>query len=225
MSIIYFAIPVAPADVARAGRTFALWQSRGYRTAAVLDNGAPYPPEHCDMTLWAHEYRGWARAVNLLAGSLVYDWLVTGGADVLPDERYTAQQIAAECGARFGGTLGVMQPAGDSFGAIAAPAVDGMRACVSPWIGREWIRKTYGGRGPMHDGYRHCYADGELWSVARRAGRLWWRGDLSQYHDHWTRRGDAQPAHLAAQAEAHGQADKALYFARLAAGFEGSEVT
>jgi hypothetical protein len=211
--VIVFAIPVASDDVERAGETFRRWREMGYATAAMVD-GPPAVP-NCDC--YPNDYTGWASAVNWLARRLDFDWLVTGGADVLPDPIHAADQIAAECVDHFRGTFGVMQPAGDQYGAIATRT-----ACVSPWMGREWCQRINGGLGPLWAGYRHFYADASLMDVAERLGRLWWRPDLSQFHDHWARRGDAPPDHIQHAAEANA-ADKALYEQRKRDGFPGSE--
>lgn len=109
-----------------------------------------------------------------------------------------------------------MQPAGDRYGAIETKT-----ACVSPWIGREFREKVYAGRGPFHEGYRHIYADAELMAVAERLGCLWWRSDLTQYHDHYARRGERRPKHLQHVIDEVVE-QQALFDERMAAGWPGA---
>lgn len=214
---VVFAIPVATDDIEQAGRTFALWHERGYRTAALIDPESA-EPKNCDFLIIADEYRGWASAVNqLCAAHPKAEWIVTGGADILPDPDHTAGDIASLCNAHFGGTFGVMQPAGDKYGALAGNAT---LAAVSPWMGREWRQRINGGRGPVWDGYWHFWGDSELAAVAERVGAFWLNPNVKQYHDHWARRGERQPAHLQRAAQMNA-ADKDLYHTRLAHGFPG----
>jgi len=192
MPDVWFAIPVAASEVWRASETFARWCERGYRCAALIDNGSR--PDNAALTIGVNDYRGWSWAVNRLASALMsqgVDWIVTGGADVWPDPDRTAPEIAAECEQRFGGTYGVMQPTGDKWGASHE-----RKACVSPWIGREWCEQAYGNGKPLHEGYAHYYADGELMDLAAMRSRLWWRDDLCQFHDHYLRRHEQTPEHL-----------------------------
>jgi hypothetical protein len=223
MSTVLFAIPVARTVVPEAHRCFELWKKMGYRTAALVEMETEDPG--ADSVLRVPEYRGWAWAVNLLARSqwfhwdFCYDWLVTGGHDVHPDPRMRAEDIAIRCEREFNGTFGVMQPAGDAYGALEH---DPILACVSPWIGREFVCQVNRGKGPLWEEYHHFYADGELMHVARRLGvlRVW--KDLSQYHDHYLRRGEGAPAHLL-KGQGLVQQDAATYARRMATGFPGSE--
>jgi len=110
-------------------------------------------------------------------------------------------------------TFGVMQPTGDRFGErsdyhpfIARP---NMLACVtcagmeaddrhlkgayidrsagSPWIGAEFARRMYGGRGPLCEEYWHMFDDTELQEVATMLGVFCQRRDLIHFHQHWGR--------------------------------------
>lgn len=219
-SRIVFAIPVASDCIDKASAYFAQWKKMGYATAALLDTDGDGVPENCDVSLRCNSYEGYAWAVNVLADMLTlpefggYDWLIIGGHDVLPDPNYYAGTIAEECLSHFGGTFGVMQPCGDAYGALADKS-----ACVSAWIGADFCKRF----GPLHSGYFHFWADTELKEVAEREGVLWWRDDLTQYHDHHLRhpkaKGDpSHPPHLS-RAVSHHDADKALFEARKTAGF------
>jgi hypothetical protein len=216
---VWFAIPVASSQVAYANATFQRWKAKGYRTAALIDPGSQCPD--CDMVVACGVYRGWAWAVNRLISHLPpFAWAVTGGHDVYPDPDKAADAIAAECVEHFRGTLGVMQPTGDSYGALAGSEP---LACVSPWIGAEFCRRANRGKGPLWEGYPHYHADGELMLVAQRLGRMWFRPDLVQYHDHYLRRGEDAPQHLE-RWQATCSASAALYRRRQADGFPGSEL-
>lgn len=99
-------------------------------------------------------------------------------------------------------TFGVMQPTGDRWGENEpwarvqypnAPAyID--RICGSPWMGREFCRRMYSGKGPLFEGYRHMRVDEELQEVAKKLGVLWQRRDLIHYHDQWMRDCEGDPA-------------------------------
>lgn len=151
-------------------------------------------------------------------------WFVTGGDDYIPDLVYTPEEIAEQCGSHFydpllgrAATFGVMQPTGDRWGMGVCCTCGGCgyfatgpwlcqdcvgtgqsalldRICGSPWIGREFARRMYGGNGPMFEGYYHNFADEELQQVARRLGVLWQRRDLIHYHRHHARVSDIATA-------------------------------
>jgi hypothetical protein len=216
---VVFAIPVAADDVVQAGNTFARWKEQGYSTAALVDHEQYV--DHCDHLMHVDQYKGWGWAVNLRClGFPDAEWIVTGGADILPDPNHTAGDIAAICTAHFNGTFGVMQPSGDPYGALA-PDVK-VLAATSPWLGRDWRRRINGGRGPLWEGYWHFWGDGELAAVAKRLDAFWLNPAITQYHDHWARRGGNEPAHLE-RAKQMNSADRKLYNTRLAEGFPGHE--
>src|SRR5690349_13490060 len=199
-SKVWFAIPVAQACVDEAQRTFEEWNALGYNCIALV-NG-PKHPENC-VCREVSTYLGWAWATNLLAEFLgsQFDWLIAGGHDVFPHPDLKAAEISAQCTEHFKGTFGVMQPCGDAYGALADKS-----ACVSAWIGRKFCTK----HGPFHEGYYHFWADTELKHVAEIENSLWWREDLSQYHDHHLRKPGARPTHLR-EANARAKADGALF--------------
>jgi len=122
-----------------------------------------------------------------------------------------------------------MQPTGDrwaegQWGFQNAP-ID--RVAGSAWIGREFALRAYGGDGPLWPEYRHMFPDEELQCVAEKLGVFWQRRDLTQFHNHWGRNGNAadMPTFLAeANSREHWDKYKALFEARKAAGFPGHEV-
>lgn len=182
-------------------------------------------------------------------------WIVGGGDDYMPDVNLRAEELAEDCceyfskrvwrdlphpdidGAITSGprpTFGIMQPTGDrwgdspaarqQYGADRGAYLD--RICGSPWMGREWVQRSYGGRGPMHEGYFHYYADEELQEVAQSAGVLWQRRDVIQLHEHWGRKDDATEADMPEWyrriVNPDWQRSQELFSARKAAGFPGA---
>ena len=176
-------------------------------------------------------YPGYAKAVNaVIADRLIRDpeaeWFVIGGDDTEPDMNHTAEEIARQCreyfagrsgGARFdpktvqmsvsefeqSRTFGVMQPTGDRFANACIEKVAG-----SAWIGREFARRAYGGKGPLWPEYTRFFMDEELQEVATRWGVFHQRRDLIHLHRHYMRESDALdagairteiPEHLKAQ--------------------------
>ncbi len=232
------------------GGTIPLWRQMGYKVA-VLRQGDPID---CELQIPTGEYRGWAPSVNLLAKWVVeHDrsalWIVTGGDDYEPDQAKTPEQIAFECFEHFvnphpGGcfldaTFGVMQPVGDRWGDTPASRkqygenrgayID--RIAGSPWFGREWVNRAYGGNGPMFAGYRHMYADEELLEVATKLGVYWPRRDLIQLHQHWGRRPGDEFATMAdcpdflhqVNTPQHWHESQKIFVERKAAGWPGHE--
>ncbi len=226
------------------GGTIPLWRERGYKVA-VLRQGEPID---CEIHIPTDEYRGWAPSVNLLAKFVVArdptaEWIVSGGDDYEPDMSRSPEWIAEECKSYFrcvkrqwDVTFGVMQPTGDRWGDSAdtrrqygenrGAYID--RIAGSPWMGREWVKRAYGGNGPMHAGYKHMYADEELKEVAEKLGVYWPRRDLIQLHRHWGRKMSATMADCPDfmqpyNTPQHWHESKKLFEERKAAGWPGSE--
>lgn len=218
----------------------------GYFVALQRDPGAE--PVDCDY-LVVKPWEGYARACNSLIKDIMAmdesaQWFVLGGDDTDPDQNYRADEIAEYCVAHFGinyrdvcdgyikplsTTFGVMQPTGDRF---AGGSID--RIAGSPWIGREFCERAYGGNGPLWHEYRHMFEDEELRDVALKLGVYWTRPDLTHLHHHFMRASNdinspavnkPIPPHLIeANSPAHWNKFKALYERRKAAGFPGHEV-
>ena len=221
---VWYTIPsVRPPDEAMAA--LSRWVSRGYKVAVQRDEDATsLPVDLC----WHGPYKGYANAVNKLVMMVLErdpecEWVVTGGDDVLPDPDHDPAVIAAELMEHFGGTLGVMQPTGDRYMEDDSGRCAAERVCISPWMGREFCERSYGGDGPLWHEYFHEFVDEELHGVARMLGVLWHRPDLNQYHAWWGREGKEQPEHLKHLA-ARWDGAKALFERREAAGFPGSEL-
>lgn len=223
---VWFCIPSARAN----GGTALDWKRAGYKIALCRDQ-----EDNCRELLSAdglvivRPYEGYSQSVNdlvrlVLALDPECDWCVTGGDDTLPDPNPPGQ-IARELTAHFGGTFGVMQPTGDRW---ANGSID--RICGSPWMGREFCERAYGGNGPMFGGYRHMFNDEELQAVALKLGCFLQRRDLTHYHEHFCRQGEGvnwaapPPAFLrAANSPEHWKRYGALFQQRKAAGFPGHE--
>lgn len=213
---VWFAIP-SKRPKREAQPIIDLWRERGYSVAIFRDEGDE--PLDCDLQMTG-PYLGWPASVNTLAAEIMArdpeaEWIVTGGDDTEPDQR-PGPEIARECTEHFGGTFGIMQPTGDGHG------IDTI--CGSPWLGREWCRRGYGGQGPLWAEYRHMFADNDLQYVALKLGILWQRPDLTHKHRHWSFERRAMPAWMAeANSPHHWQKYGTVWRRRHAEGYPGHE--
>jgi len=244
---VWLTIPSArPVD--DVAQLVASWQERGYRVALQRDERPREQASQEAAALGAEivifkPYAGYSQACNVLVERVLTDtadadWVICAGDDTLPDPHTRADAIVMECFEHFGGTtFGVMQPTGDRWGDTAysrakfgrdrGALID--RVAGSAWIGREFVQRTYGGRGPMWPEYFHMFNDLELQEVAEQLGVFWQRRDLTQLHNHCERQEFAgQP--LApppefmqrAYSKDNWTAMRAIYLARKAASFPGA---
>lgn len=223
------------------------------KTGLPLTEQQTYPPD------W-NEYPGYALAVNSLIKEVLKrdpgaQWFIAAGDDTLPDPNHTPEEIARQCSRHFGethqqfrmehvvsniplpkqpsvrmpwSTFGVMQPTGDRF---AGGSID--RIAGSPWIGREFAERMYGGNGPYWHEYRHMWVDEEIMCVAQKLGVFWQRPDLIHKHNHFMRESDAInspavrkpiPPHLVeANSSQHWEHYGAIFRRRKAQNFPGHE--
>ncbi len=237
MSNVWFAIPSARPD----GGTARLWRDKGYNVALWIDQGAPEPSCANMVVRSQGAYPGYGAAMNALVKEVLSrdprcDWVVTGGDDIDPDPNGYPEAIARSCSIYFGlskmilfgeteipMTFGVMQPTGDRWGDQNGVYID--RICGSPWLGRQFCERMYGGTGPYWPGYRHMFVDEELFNVATKLGCLWQRPDLTHMHHHIHRDGrGVVPEFLqyAYGAQHWGEAST-LFESRRRAGFPGYE--
>ncbi len=212
---VWFAIPSANPDKCRA--TLPAWRDMGYQVA-ILQNWerATIP---ADIVEWTDEYPGWGGSINHLVKRVVpksATIIVSGGDDMLPDPNLTASEIAEQFYERFPDGFGVMQPHGDDW-------ADTVSYCGSPWFGRAFADTMYRGHGPMWPGYRHNWADLELYWVARGMNALWTRDDLTQRHEHFWRTGEERPAYWERNVGPNDKADVQLYISRMWQRFPGHE--
>lgn len=179
----------------------------------------------CDLALYTSTYKGYAQSINTLVKHVLVvdkraDWLVIGGDDYWPSNDHNPATVALDCFIRFRSSFGVMQPTGDRYG---NGYID--TAAASAWMGREWCERMYQGRGPLCEEYAHMFTDTELQEVAQKLGVFWQRRDITQYHDHWTRKENSTcPTYL--EEVTHGETnkkDRATYLQRREAGFPGHE--
>lgn len=223
---VWFCIPSAR-PAAEAVSVLNEWKKAGYKIA-LLRQGENI--HGADLSIPADKYLGWARSINVLAAEVLRvdpaaNWIVSGGDDTLPDTNHP-EHIAADCFQHFNGTFGVMQPTGDRW---AGGSID--RICGSPWLGREFCKRMYGGRGPMYQEYMHMFGDEELHYVASKLGVLWQRRDLSHLHKHYFRTDKDGvnysakiPAHMVEwNGRRHWTESQGLFQARKFAGFPGHE--
>lgn len=190
---------------------------------------------------------------DIMANSTHAQWFVAGGDDYWPDPNKRADEIAEECGEYFGmrpdlawwgedsiskrmhkramgwgyqdSTFGVMQPTGDPWSDSNGRIIE--RIAGSPWLGREWCRRAYGGDGPLPPYYKHNFADEELQLVAQNLGVFWQRPDLVQEHRHWGRPGKPggyRPSWWNTQCGSDFGVARELFEQRKAAGFPGHEL-
>jgi hypothetical protein len=217
------------------------WKDMGYGIALVRQGEETHL---ADVQVLVPEYCGWARSINALCARVFGSdrealWCVGGGDDTLPDPAKHADRIASECCRHFGvggpldefvsvrgenisPTFGVMQPTGDLWSDSKGIIIE--RFAGSPWIGRDWAWRAYGGNGPLYEGYKHNWADEELQNVAIKYGAFWQRPDLCQRHVHWQRAGveRARPAYAQMIADDY-KVSKPLFEQRQADGWPGSE--
>lgn len=221
MTTVWYAIPSAR-PVAEAEMHLAKWRALGYKLAIFRDH---VESVSCDLELRG-TYPGYYAAINRLVAQILKNdpdaqWIVSGGDDTDPDLSHTPGDIATQCVAHFGGTLGVMQPTGDRWGDRGHVYAENVAG--SPWLGREWCERAYQGKGPVCEEYRHYYGDEELQVVAKMLGRFEQRQDLIHYHDHYLRSKGVRPR-FHANANRLFAADGAIFKARKGRSFPGSQL-
>lgn len=223
MSSVWICIP----SVRPGGGTLPAWREKGYRIAIVRQG--PSVPE-ADIEIPTSSYLGWGRSINMAVRAAMEadpeaDWFVSGGDDGLPDPDHSPEEIAAQCTEHFGGTFGICQPIGD-LKLWPNSRIDTFAG--SPWMGRDWCQRAYGGHGPVCEDYYHLFADEELMAVAVKLGVFWQRPDLTHRHEHPLRKPNAtsndwpdflKPINTSESWERH----KALFASRKMRGFPGHE--
>lgn len=223
--MIVYAIPSARPP-AEANVCLRKWCERGYKVAVQRDLG--YGIDIYADLVWERPYAGYAEAVNWLARIVLREYadcniIVTGGDDIDPDPMHDPAVLEQEFIEHFGGTFGVWQPSGDRWMIDDKGRSSEERVCSSPWLGREFCLRMYGGDGPLWYGWFHMFEDEELHEVATKLGVLQHRPEICQYHHHWIRGPQKQrPPHLT-EAKEDWANSKRLFDERKAAGFPGHE--
>lgn len=209
-------MPVANAENCR--KNIPKWLGMGYEVVLLQDRFEFDVPGAKIVRMPDKQYLGWPKSVNHLVKNVIdpeVGIVVAAGDDMTPDPAHRAQEIARAYWERFPDGFGILQPIGDDL--------DGTdRICGSPWMGRSWLDNAYLGNGPMCGEYFQFYADEELLNVSRLLGVLWQEPLFTQYHDHWTRKGENRP-HYQDLSQNHWESDKAIFERRKAAGFPGHE--
>lgn len=214
------------ANPPRAYDTVLKWKQMGYQacvyldTATAGDTGAYHE--------WRGPYNGYWDACNWMAHQLVNGQekaqiVIFGADDIEPDANKTCAEIANEYMQRFPDLYGVMQPTGDRQGIDKTGQPASARICGSPWIGANWIKRAYQGKGATWEGYRSFYSDEELWHVAKRENVLWLAPEYSQKHLHWSWGHAPQTFYQKRNSNLYWIQDKDLFNKRLAENFPGSE--
>ncbi len=239
---VWLAVPSKrPTDEAE--RCLGKWRGQGYRLAIFADGKGAQSPK-CNLRIWQPTYPGYAVAVNELCQYILErdsqaEWIVAAGDDTLPDPNHSAEEIARTCCWHFSleayksgdphvvaNTFGVMQPTGDPWADSHGRIIE--RIAGSPWIGREFARRMYGGAGPYWYEYRHCFVDEELQCVAQKLGVFWQRPDLTHMHHNWARAHAGRPQDMPdflrdANSPEHWAKYSAIFKERKSAGFPGHE--
>jgi hypothetical protein len=238
MSKVFLTIPSARPD----GGTAHTWAAAGYGVALWRDSAEPLV--RCADIAIVGQYPGYAKAVNSLA-KMVFaadpecDWIVAAGDDTTPDPDHLPWEIARQITAQFGNpyvmfhgsapdrivhpTFGVVQPVGDPWRDVQGRIIE--RIAGSPWLGREFCRRIYGGKGPLWPDFYHCFADEHLLNVATKLGIYWARPDLMHHHENWARKDGAtyekdMPEFLRiANSPEHWKESKAIFDRLKAGGF------
>jgi hypothetical protein len=224
---IWLCIPSAR-PAAEANPILQQWKDRGYQIALWRTSSDDLPVSDLVLT---GPYPGYAQSTNAVIAEVLRSdpacsWVVGGGDDIEPDPILSASEIGYQCGLYFCPpdrpgqqcTYGVMQPTGDRW---ANGSID--RIAGSPWIGREFCRRVYGGKGPLFSGYGHMFADEELQCVASRLGIFQQRRDITHMHCHWMRTpGTPCPPHMVKWVTAdHWDESRAMFEMRRSRGFPG----
>jgi len=183
------------------------WKEFGCKVAILINP----PHDHsellkADMVIGQYQWEGFPVAANILCREVPGDIVAVVGDDVYPDQDNTAQEVGEEFLQTFPDLNGVMQPIGDKFAWTH-------KCAVSPWIGRGFIEKAYEGNGPFWPEYFHYFSDQELQEYAIQLGLFQQREDLTQFHDHWQRKGKNRPQHLK-KAERMWKKDKKIFDSR-----------
>lgn len=223
MAHVRVLMPVVKQD--RAQKAEAAWSAHGYKMLFYQDPGTTPFGLHPDSKSVIAPYRGVWHATNDLAREALKigaEACLFAGDDMTPDPKHDANEIAEQYFSRFHDGFGLMQPCGDPQGTDSSGKSAAARICGSPWFGRGWIERSYGGHGPTLGDYYHFYGDEELAVIGEKLGVMWWRPDLTQFHYHWSF-GHTQHEAYHGKAQKHWEADQALFFQRKAQNFPGHE--
>lgn len=218
------AVLIPTAQRPHAETTLRKWRAAGYAVAVFVDPGAIRVTSY-DWIIQA-PYPGVWRAWNALARAAIAmgtDTCFLVGDDMDPPPELLAAEIRKQFLDHFPNGFGVMQATGDRQGERIGGKWASQRICGSPLVGAEWIRKSYGGEGPVDGRYEAFYADESLLHVAQKLGVLWQREDLTILHRHWSWGYLPRQDYHLRNDRLSWTKDKALFQASVAAGFPEGE--
>lgn len=210
------------ATLEKANAAVDAWSKQGYRTLIYQDIGAQVC--NADVVRFG-EFPGYYKIVNSLVEAAMCegaDIITCAADDMLPDPHSTAQDIGRAYFATFPDGEGVLQACGDMQGMDERGTPAAARICGSPTFGRDWIMRSYEGRGPFWDGYGSFYGDEDLYNVAQMHKRLWMAREYTFQHRHWSFNWSDQTWYQKRNSNLHWETDATLFAERKGKGFPKS---
>lgn len=208
----------------RADAAVDAWAAQGYHTLIYQDFGA----KACKADIVRFgKFPGYYRIINHLVEDALCegaDIVTCAGDDMLPDPVATAQDIGRYYLGIFPNGQGVLQACGDTQGTDSHGVPAAARICGSPTFGREWILRSYEGKGPLWSGYHSFYADEDLKEVAQQLGLLYMARQFTFMHKHWSWGHMSRQHYQERNSNEHWEADAALFSDRKRQGFPNSEL-
>jgi len=206
----------------RANAAVDAWAAQGYHTLVYQDMGAQ--PCVADVVRFGN-FPGYYKIINHLVEDALCegaDVITCAGDDMLPDPQATAQDIGQYYLKVFPRGEGVLQACGDRQGMDSRGVPAAERICGSPTFGREWIFRSYEGRGPLWSGYHSFYADEDLKEVAEKLGLLCMARQFTFLHKHWSWGHMSRQSYQQRNSDSYWDKDAALFSSRKASGFPDS---
>ena len=210
------------AITARANAAVDAWTAQGYHTLIYQDIGAT--PCKADVVRFG-QFPGYYKIINYLVEDALCegaDVVTCAGDDMLPDPAATAQTIGRFYLSKFPNGQGVLQACGDTQGTDNRGVPAAARICGSPTFGREWILRSYEGRGPLWSGYHSFYADEDLKEVAESLNLLWMERSFTFLHQHWSWGHMSRQGYQQRNNDNFWEKDAALFSRRKGEGFPDS---
>lgn len=170
----------------RANEALKAWHEMGYKSVVYQDLGS----KPCDADIVrVGRFPGYYRIINHLVEAALCegaDLVTCASDDMRPDPVMGAQVVGQMYFKVFPNGEGVFQATGDMQGQDSTGKQAAARICGSPTLGRDWIVKSYEGKGPLNDQYMSYFADEELYEVASALGMLWQEPNVTVDHQHWS---------------------------------------
>lgn len=208
----------------RANAAVDAWSAQGYRTLIYQDMGAV--PCKADMVRFGR-FPGYYKIINHLVEDALCegaDVVTCAGDDMLPDPLASAQTIGRFYLSKFPNGEGVLQCCGDMQGLDRRGVQAAKRICGSPTFGRDWITRSYQGKGPLFSGYHSFYGDEDLKEVAEMLGLLWMEPTFTFLHKHWSWGHMSRQEYQERNSDNYWELDAELFSNRKREGFPDSEL-